>query len=98
MSHGLHIEIVRTDAGWHSRIVAGNGQPVWTTESYRTKRAAIGAIDRLARYFSPTGQAWISNVRIGNERHVDVRYGSEEYRTWDVAHKVEIRLIDERTP
>lgn len=37
-------EIVRTDAGWHARFVAANGQTVWTTESYTRRRAAVRAV------------------------------------------------------
>lgn len=89
-------EIVRTDAGWHARYIAANGQTVWTTESYRQKATAVRAVDTLARYFSPTGQAWISNVRIGGTHAVDIRYGSEEHRDWRTAHRVAVRTVDER--
>jgi uncharacterized protein YegP (UPF0339 family) len=97
MSRDPRFEVVRTDAGWHARFVASNGQTVWVTESYRKKETAVRAIDTLARHFSPTGQAWVSNVRVGNERHVEVRYGSEDHRTWSDAHRLDVRLVDERT-
>lgn len=40
-------EVVRTDAGWHSRFVAGNNKTVWTTEVYTRRRAAVSAIESL---------------------------------------------------
>lgn len=40
-------EIVRTDAGWHARFRAGNGQTVWTTETYTRRRAATNAVTVL---------------------------------------------------
>lgn len=30
---------------WHARMVANNGEIVWWTEHYTTKRAALDAID-----------------------------------------------------
>lgn len=46
-------EIVRTDAGWHSRFRAGNGQIVWATEVYTRRRAALRAMEVLCEYLSP---------------------------------------------
>lgn len=98
MRGGPRFEIVRTDAPepWHARFRAANGQIVWTSETYRQKASAVRALDVLARFFSPTGQAWVSNVRVGNERTIEVRYGSEEHVTWGTAHRVEVRTVDER--
>ena len=89
-------EVVRTDAGYHSRWVAANGQTVWVTESYKQRRTAVFAIDSIARQFSPTKQAWISFVRIGNVWSTDLRYGSEQHTNYGNAHRIEVRYVDER--
>lgn len=47
MSKSPRFEIVRTEAGWHARFIAGNGKTVWVTESYRRRRAAEAAIEGL---------------------------------------------------
>lgn len=90
-------EIVHTDAGWHSRLRAGNGRIVWNTEVYTTRRTAAFAIDTIARMFSPTSQVWLSTVRIGSSVSTDLRYGSEGHSMWSNAHKVPVRDVDERT-
>lgn len=46
-------EIVRTDAGWHSRFRAANAEPVWSTEVYTRRETAHEAIGVLAKAFSP---------------------------------------------
>ena len=89
-------EIVRTDAGWHSRFRAANNRIVWTTEVYATRRAAVFAIDGMARVFSPTGQVWLSTVRIAGVVSTDLRFGSEGHSMWSTAHRVPVREIDER--
>ncbi len=38
-------EIVRSDAGWHARLRAGNGRIVWVTESLTRRRAAVAAVE-----------------------------------------------------
>lgn len=47
-----HFEIVRRDPGelgqpWHARVVASNGETVWTTENYADRRGAEAAIRLL---------------------------------------------------
>lgn len=37
-------EIVRTDAGWHARIVAANGNVILSSEVYARRRGALGAV------------------------------------------------------
>ena len=48
-------EIVRTDAGWHSRFRAANGRIVWSTEVYTRERACLRAIEML--YVGRSGHA-----------------------------------------
>lgn len=38
-------ERVRTEHGWHGRIVGGNDEIVWTTEKYPDKRQVAEALD-----------------------------------------------------
>lgn len=38
-------EIVRTDAGWHVRFRAANGEPVMTSEIYTRRQAAVNAVE-----------------------------------------------------
>lgn len=47
-------EIVQTDAGWHSRSIAENGQVVLTSEVYTRRAAARNAIRITAQLFSIT--------------------------------------------
>jgi hypothetical protein len=82
----------------HARfeVVGANGRIVFVSENYKQKASAVRAIDTLARFLSPTGQAWVSNLRVGNERTVDIRYGSDGHDTWHTAHRLEVRDVDER--
>lgn len=58
MSRGPRFEIVRTDAGHHARLRAGNGEVVWVTEVYTRRAPAQNAVGVLARVFrSPTDYA-----------------------------------------
>jgi uncharacterized protein YegP (UPF0339 family) len=41
-------ELVRTDSGWHCRLVGANGEVVMSSEVY-TRRAAAQAVYRLCR-------------------------------------------------
>lgn len=50
-------EIVRTDAGWHTRFRAINGRIVWTTEVYTRRRAALNAI----RSINAIHYAWVED-------------------------------------
>jgi uncharacterized protein YegP (UPF0339 family) len=40
-------DVVRTNAGYHARFVAANGEIVWTTEVYTQLDTALDAIDLL---------------------------------------------------
>lgn len=40
-------DVVQTDAGWHGRIVAGNGEPVWSTEVLTRKETVLAAVEAL---------------------------------------------------
>lgn len=48
MARPISIEIVRTDAGFHGRIRAGNHQPLWTTKVLKRRRAVLRAIELVA--------------------------------------------------
>jgi uncharacterized protein YegP (UPF0339 family) len=50
-------EIVRTNAGWHTRFRAINGQVVWTTEVYTRRRGALAAI----RSINSIHYAWVED-------------------------------------
>ena len=93
-----YFEIVRTDAEqpWHVRFRGRNGHTVMVSENYVRREAALRAIASMARFFSPTGQVWISTVRVGNESYADIRYGSEDRQTWTEAHRIQIREVDQR--
>lgn len=48
---GERVDVVRTAAGWHGRVVAGNGEIVWTTEvlsSPGNVGVAIGVLAGIA--------------------------------------------------
>lgn len=76
-------EVVRTDAGWHSRFRAGNGQIVWATEPYTRRRAAVRAVElivgapvRVSRYAEWPEVDWAGNrVEPTEVRDVDERSG-----------------------
>lgn len=51
----VKFEIVRTDAGYHSRIKGGNGETVWVTESYVDSRDAENAIQFLVEHVGRVG-------------------------------------------
>jgi uncharacterized protein YegP (UPF0339 family) len=38
-------EVVRTDAGWHLRMKAGNGEIILSTETYNERRDAVHALN-----------------------------------------------------
>lgn len=45
------VQRVRTDAGWHGRVLGANGEPVWTTEVLESPAnvgAAYGVLARAA--------------------------------------------------
>jgi uncharacterized protein YegP (UPF0339 family) len=45
-------EVVHTGpAKFHARFIGGNGEPVWTTESYTRKAAAVRAIEVITDEF-----------------------------------------------
>ena len=44
---GAEGAVVGTDAGYHSRLRAGNGRITWTTEVYTRRKAALDAIEFL---------------------------------------------------
>lgn len=42
-------ELVESDAGFHGRLIAGNGEPTWTTEVLRSAQNVERAIASLRR-------------------------------------------------
>jgi uncharacterized protein YegP (UPF0339 family) len=48
MARPIMFEVVRTDAGFHGRVRAGNHQPLWTTEVLTRRRAVLRAIELIA--------------------------------------------------
>jgi hypothetical protein len=38
------IQQVRTDAGYHGRVIGGNNEPVWTTEVHGDPREVVNAV------------------------------------------------------
>lgn len=66
MKRPPRFEIVRTDAGWHSRFRAGNGQIVWTTEVYTRRKPAQNAVVLMTWNMGSWGE--VSEVRDVDER------------------------------
>lgn len=64
-------EIVRTDAGWHSRFRAANGRIVWTTEVYTRRNAAVLAVHQIAKPIIST--PWEHGVMVERHGTVEVR-------------------------
>lgn len=68
-------EIIRTNAGWHTRFIAGNGKTVWTTEVYKRRRAAIAAIELILDQGVTTPRFARGPFRLPTEvRDIDDRY------------------------
>lgn len=86
MSRQPRFEVVRTDAGWHARFVAANGQTVWVTESYTRRRAAVRAIEAIV---DPC-YGWIEGDAV-------VCLSSRD--SWNKTNRsvAEVRTIDERS-
>lgn len=81
--HQARFELVQTDADqpWHTRFIASNGEPIWTTENYASHQDAIHAIELITG--SPVRD------RLGL-REVAVVY------TLAPEGLLEVRLVDER--
>lgn len=62
-------EVVRTSAGWHTRLIATNGQIVLTSEVYTRKRAAFRAIAGTRLAFVDAGPTR-TEIRNVDERYV----------------------------
>lgn len=100
MSARARFEIVRTDAEqpWHARFRAANGRIAWTTENYARKSTARFAIDTIARTFSPLNQCWVDEGPWTPDSKASVRIGVQQGAGFAGAHRVPIRVVDERTP
>lgn len=69
MKREPYFTVVRTAAGWHTRLCAANNQPVLTSEVYTRKRAAYRAIEVAREAFYDAGATkW-------EVREVDERFG-----------------------
>lgn len=77
-------EIVQTDAGWHSRSIAANGQTILTSEVYTRREPARNAIRITAQLFSVTPVFF------------DEKDGALYVNA--AGMRVELRDVDERTP
>lgn len=60
-------EIVRTDAGWHVRIVGANGEPLAVSEVLESRQAAEENVDAVIGVVRSAG------VRGVEVRHIDAR-------------------------
>lgn len=89
-------ELVRRDAGWFWRFIASNGKTLCHSETYKQKRSALNALDSLARSFSSTDQVWIDEGPWTPDSRACVAIGSEDRRHFGVAHRVTLRVVDER--
>lgn len=89
-------EIVRTDAGWHTRFRATNGQIVWTTEVYTRRASAIAAIESI----NGIHFCWIDN-QADYDRKTKTWHAGVVRRvdSWNKTNRTiaKIRDIDERT-
>lgn len=80
-----YIEIVENpgqEQPWHNRIVGGNHEPEWTTETFHREDTARESILRLGRMFSPVQKAtvtehelivWIDEDELGAKLIVPIR-------------------------
>lgn len=69
----VRIESVRTAAGWHGRIIAANGETVWTTEVYEDGRRVVRAVELLADLVDTDGgrtvNRWLPMVDERTDAH-----------------------------
>lgn len=80
-----HLEIVENpgmDQGFHNRIVAGNHETTWTTETFHREDSALHSLMALGRMFSPVGKAtvnehemwvWLDDDELGAKLVVPIR-------------------------
>lgn len=64
-------EVVHTDAGWHARFRATNGELVWWTETYTRRNAAVLAVHQIAKPIIST--PWEHGVMVERHGAVEVR-------------------------
>lgn len=58
-------DVVQTDAGWHGRIVMGNGEPTWTTQVLTRKETVLAAVDGLHEAFDEGLRVRVVDERAG---------------------------------
>lgn len=66
MSRG-RFEVVRTDAGWHVRVVGANGEPLASSEVLTSRAAAEENVDAVITVVKAAG---VKGVEV---RHIDAR-------------------------
>lgn len=63
-----HWQRVRTDAGWHLRLVGGNGEPVLTSEVYTDQRTVEEALRVVTQALTITDHAVTATAWLVDER------------------------------
>jgi hypothetical protein len=81
-----YLEIVEhpaQDQPFHNRIVAGNGETTWTTETFYLEASARDSVLALGRMFSPVRKAtvnehelwvWLDDDELGAKLVVPIRH------------------------
>ncbi len=62
MTRQPRFEIVRTHAGWHARFRASNGRILMSSEVYTRRRAAVSAVELVARTLMVDGRVEVRDV------------------------------------
>lgn len=65
--HHEHLEIVEhpgQEQPWHNRIIAGNNEPTWSTETFHEGDSAGDSIVALGRMFSPVHKATVTEYEL----------------------------------
>jgi hypothetical protein len=80
-----YLEIVEhpgQDQPWHNRIVAGNGETTWSTETFHLEESARDSLLALGRMFSPVNKGtvnehelwvWLDDDELGAKLVVPIR-------------------------
>ena len=89
-------ELVRTDAGWHTRFVSRNGRVILSSEVYQRKSSAKNGLWSLAEGFSPTGQVWFDEGPYTPDSKATIRTGFIQGAGFHNAHRIPVRVVDER--
>jgi hypothetical protein len=77
-----HTRLAPSEQPWHVRIVAGNGETTWSTETFHRESSARDSILALGRMFSPVNKAtvnehelwvWLDEDELGAKLVVPIR-------------------------